>query len=334
MKQSSLDKANAQFWNELCGSSMARHIGIKDHSRESLRRFDQFFFDYYPFLLPMLRPERLANLRVLEIGLGYGTLGQKLAEVARSYTGLDLAPNAVQMMRHRLTMCGRPGQAVQGSALEMPFPDSSFDFVVSIGCFHHTGNLQRCLDETFRVLVPGGSAFVMAYNKFSTRQWLQYPGETLRAAVDELFGPLPEGPTENQELVASARDLVGKLFRFLTQTETPTEQVGPALQAMLQVFLGSRGGDELSAERRAAYDANTAGEAAPETALSSIAQLRRMLHRFESLTFFKQNAESLNFQGKIIAQRDNLLPTLGRMLGLDIYFEARKSRVEEGRHAA
>lgn len=313
---------------------MARHIGIKDHSQESLRRFDQFFFDYYPFLLPLLRPERLANLRVLEIGLGYGTLGQKLAEVAGSYTGLDLASNPVQMMRQRLTMCGRPGQVVQGSALEMPFPENSFDFVVSIGCFHHTGNLQRCLDETFRVLVPGGSAFVMAYNKFSIRQWLQCPGETLLAAVDELFGPLPEGPPENQELVKSARDLVGKLFRYLTQTETPTEQVGSALQAMVRLFFGTAGGDELSAERRAAYDANMAGEAAPETALSSIAQLRRMLHRFESLTFFKQNAESLIYQGKIVAQRDNLLPTLGRLLGLDIYFEARKSRVEEGRHAA
>src|SRR5262249_1904877 len=155
-----------------------------------------------------------------------------------------------------LRMCGRPGQAVQGSALDMPFPDGSFDLVVSIGCFHHTGNLQRSLDETFRVLAPGGSAFVMVYNKFSIRQWLQWPGETLLAAVEELFGPLPGGLPENQELVITVRDLVGKLFRFLTQTETPTDEVGPALQALLRVFFGARGGDGLSVQCRAAYDTN------------------------------------------------------------------------------
>src|SRR3954466_7241161 len=94
--------------------------------------------------------------RVLEIGLGYGTLSQKLAEHARSYRGLDIAAKPVAMVNHRLRMSGPAGRAVQGSALAMPFPDSSFDFVVSIGCFHHTGNLQRCLDESFRVLAPGG----------------------------------------------------------------------------------------------------------------------------------------------------------------------------------
>ena len=70
MNQSDIDRANARFWNELCGSGLARHLNITDHSPESLRRFDEAFFDFYPYLLPLLRPERLAGRRVLEIGLG------------------------------------------------------------------------------------------------------------------------------------------------------------------------------------------------------------------------------------------------------------------------
>ena len=61
----------------------------------------------------------------------------------------------------------------------MPFPDRSFDCVVSIGCFHHTGNVWRCLSETARVLKPGGTAIIMLY-KFSLRQWLRRPGKTFR----------------------------------------------------------------------------------------------------------------------------------------------------------
>ena len=333
-KQSAIDGANARFWNELCGSGLARHIGLKDQSPASLRRFDQAFLDLYPYVMPMLKPERLAGRRVLEIGLGYGTIGQKLAEHAGEYTGLDIAANPVQMMNDRMSIQGLRGKAVQGSALEMPFPDGSFDFVLSIGCFHHTGNVQRCLDETYRVLAPGGSAFVMLYNQFGLRQWMRWPKETLHSFVDELFGPPAGGTPETVEVTQTVREFVGKMYRVLTQTETPTAEVGPALRAIVGVLLGGPKSGELTAEQRAAYDANKTGEAAPETVLSSINQLRRMLHRFEAVTFSKHNADPLIIQGKLVADRPDLLPTLARVLGLDIYFEARKGTAQEVRDAA
>lgn len=77
---SDIDKANAEFWNELCGSYMAKELGIEDHSIESLRRFDQAYLDYYPYLLRHVRPERMNGKKVLETGLGYGTLGQEIVE--------------------------------------------------------------------------------------------------------------------------------------------------------------------------------------------------------------------------------------------------------------
>ena len=79
--QAAIDKMNSEFWNELCGTGLAKHLGITDHSPESLQRFDEGYFGMYPYLLPIIKPERAASKDVLEIGLGYGSLGQKLAEL-------------------------------------------------------------------------------------------------------------------------------------------------------------------------------------------------------------------------------------------------------------
>jgi SAM-dependent methyltransferase len=189
------DRANAKFWDELCGTTFARQLGISDRSIESLERFDQAYMDLYPYLLKRVPVGRMQGKKVLEIGLGYGTLGQKIAEAGADYTGLDIAPGPVAMMNHRLAMQGLGGRAIQGSMLECPLTDASLDCVVSIGCFHHTGNVARCIDETWRVLKPGGYAYLMVYNAFSYRQWIKWPGHTLRAAL----APAGGGPaTESQ----------------------------------------------------------------------------------------------------------------------------------------
>lgn len=190
-----IDRANAKFWDELCGTTFARRLGISGRSVESLRRFDQAYMDLYPYLLERVPIGTMRGKKVLEIGLGYGTLGQKIAEAGADYTGLDIAAGPVGMMNHRLAMQGLAGRAIQGSMLECPLPDASLDCVVSIGCFHHTGNVARCIDESWRVLKPGGSAYLMVYNAFSYRRWIKWPLHTLRAARAPANGGLA---TESQ----------------------------------------------------------------------------------------------------------------------------------------
>ena len=184
MSSPAIDEANARFWNELCGTTMAKSFGATDRSPESLRRFDRGYLNLYPYLLRRVPVAAMRGKKVLEIGLGYGTLGQKIAEAGAEYTGLDIAQGPVGMMNHRLQMQGLPGRAVRGSMLECPLPDASMDCVVSIGCFHHTGDLARCIDETWRVLKPGGAAYLMVYNRFSYLRWIKWFRLTLRAALE------------------------------------------------------------------------------------------------------------------------------------------------------
>ncbi|MBI5816650.1 MAG: class I SAM-dependent methyltransferase [Nitrospinae bacterium] len=272
--QEGTDKANRDFWNELCGSNAARALGIKDHSPESLKRFDDYYLGFYPYLPQIIRPNELKGRKVLEVGLGYGTVGQKIAERGARYTGMDIAEGPVRMMRGRLRVQGMNGRAIQGSMLDAPFASASMDAVVSIGCFHHTGNLRKCLEETRRILKPGGVAVIMVYNQFSLRQWINWPGGNLRAL---------------------ARD-----------------------------FGVGRGPETASEDQKKAYDAGGGGEAAPETVFSSISQLNKMLSGFSRVTFRKENCDDLYLRGRLVAPRHRLLPTLGRLMGLDIYIRAVK----------
>lgn len=176
--QARIGKTNAQFWNELCGSRLAHSVGMREVSPKNLCRFDDAYMAFYPYLWEYVVNEELEGKKILEIGLGYGTLfGQVLALGDCEYYGVDIAKGPVAMMRYRLTQLGRGGQErVQvASALDIPYKDACFDYVYSIGCLHHTGNLPRAIQEVYRILKRGGRAVVMLYNRHSFRQWVHIP---------------------------------------------------------------------------------------------------------------------------------------------------------------
>jgi ubiquinone/menaquinone biosynthesis C-methylase UbiE len=261
--QQKVDARNAAFWDELCGTSLAQTIGVTDRSPESLRRFDDAYMDLYPYLPGQLRAPRRPGEPLLEIGLGYGTVSQRLAEAGFGYHGLDIAAGPVEMVRQRLRMldvAGAERRVVQGSALEIPHPDATFGHVVSIGCLHHTGDLPKAVAEVHRVLAPGGTAMVMLYNRHSLRQLV------LRWQAVARRGRLAE------------------------------EQV------------------------RAAYDANSGGEAAPATVFVTARQVREELFA----PFAEVRVERHNFDPMLWLSRERALPTVARVLGLDLYIHARK----------
>lgn len=187
-RQADIDARNSKFWDELCGSSLAQHLGVTDSSPASLAKFDDWYMRFYPYLDRHVPPAEMKGKKVLEVGLGYGTLSQRIAAAGADYRGLDIAAGPVHMVNHRLQQMGLGGKAVQGSMLECPFPDGEFDWVVAIGCFHHTGNLQRALDEAWRVLKPGGRAMVMVYYAYSYRRWAYERNTTWRHFLTDKFG--------------------------------------------------------------------------------------------------------------------------------------------------
>lgn len=181
-----LSEKNARFWDEPCGSHLASTLGIKEFTSDSLSRFDDNYFDYYDYLKDHIAPYARPGIEALEVGLGFGSVGQYLAEAGCAYTGMDIAAAPVEIMNARLALHGLPGQALRGDFLANDFEDGRFGLVVSIGCLHHTGDLPRAIDEVERLLAPGGTAVIMLYNRFSYRQWQKDFAGTLAGAVKSL----------------------------------------------------------------------------------------------------------------------------------------------------
>jgi ubiquinone/menaquinone biosynthesis C-methylase UbiE len=93
---------------------------------------------------------------VLEVGSGRGGGARYLAEAFEpaSYTGLDLASNAVVLANK---IHARPNlKFVQGSAESLPQASDSIDIVMNVESSHAYGNVAQFLSEVKRVLKPGG----------------------------------------------------------------------------------------------------------------------------------------------------------------------------------
>lgn len=102
------------------------------------------------------------NARVLDVGSGAGQLARLLArrrEVA-AVTGIDLSDAMVHQAREAAEVAGVNATFLQVDAVQMPFPDASFEVVVSTLSLHHWDDPRAVLREIRRVLVPGGQAYI------------------------------------------------------------------------------------------------------------------------------------------------------------------------------
>jgi SAM-dependent methyltransferase len=106
-----------------------------------------------------------AGGRVLDVGCGPGHLSIRLArEHGLEVTGLDLDPAMIERAQANAERLeaeggGRPSFLV-GDVAALPFPDGSFDLVVSTLSMHHWEDPSAALAEIARVLRPGGRALI------------------------------------------------------------------------------------------------------------------------------------------------------------------------------
>jgi len=103
--------------------------------------------------------------RVLEVGCGPGHLSTRLArEHGLDVTGLDLDPAMIGRARANAERVGegfgRLPSFLVGDAASLPFPDGSFDLVVSTLSMHHWADPTAGMAEIGRVLGPGGKALI------------------------------------------------------------------------------------------------------------------------------------------------------------------------------
>ena len=138
----------------------------KPEAQQVPRRSFSEFQEYrrIPSLLMLIRELKLF-LRdcssVLDIGCG-GGLDSMMAAIMTGPTGrvvgVDLSPEMVARARHNLESAALENVMFHDSvsAEALPFPDSSFDAVVSNGVFNLVPDKIKAVSEVFRVLKPDG----------------------------------------------------------------------------------------------------------------------------------------------------------------------------------
>lgn len=103
--------------------------------------------------------------RVLEVAPGPGYFSIELAKLGPyTITGLDLSHSFVRMAAGKAAAAGVDVNFVQGSASKMPFPQSSFDFLLCRAAFKNFADPVGALQEMARVLRPGGRGLLIDMN--------------------------------------------------------------------------------------------------------------------------------------------------------------------------
>lgn len=94
--------------------------------------------------------------RVLDVACGTGNLAIPAARTGAQVTGIDIAPNLVEQAQAWAHAEGLTISVEEGNAEQMPYPDASFDVVVSMFGAMFAPRPDEVATELGRVCHPGG----------------------------------------------------------------------------------------------------------------------------------------------------------------------------------
>lgn len=105
--------------------------------------------------------------RLLDVGCGNGAQTVRFLPFFKKVIGIDVVPEHIDAFQRILNeQSTNHGQALLYDGHRIPFPDASFDVVVSIETLEHVQDEQRILGEIRRVLKPEGTLIVSVPNKW------------------------------------------------------------------------------------------------------------------------------------------------------------------------
>ncbi len=220
----------------------AAHDEIADGYRNFFTTVTNYAVD------PLLDAAAVApGMRVLDVATGPGVLASRAANRgASSVVGVDISPQMV-----RLATASYPGvEFRQGDAEDLPFPDRSFDAVLSNFGIGHFPRPERALGEFVRVVTQGG---VVAVSWWDVPARHRLNGIFFDAVNDAGACPPPELPvgppmfrfSDNQELSAALHSVglaeVGvRAFSFHHTLASPEEFWNGILGGTVRTSIGIR----------------------------------------------------------------------------------------------
>lgn len=119
-------------------------------------------------LMRRLLPIRLDKARILEIGSGVGTFILAGTKQGLRIDGIEPMKEIVEFTKNRLQEERIVADIRVGSGENLPYPDKTFDVVASFQVLEHVDDPKKVIEESLRVLRPGGYIFfnIPSYHSF------------------------------------------------------------------------------------------------------------------------------------------------------------------------
>ena len=144
--------------------------------------FDQIAGSWYNFRHRTIFKNELEELarrwqqgRLLNIGCGHGP---DFVPFKNSFElhGIDLSSKMLEMARKYASKFNLDVSLVEADARCLPYADGTFDYGIAVASYHHIDEIEgrfQAFCELYRVLRPGGEAFITVWNRWQPRFWFK-----------------------------------------------------------------------------------------------------------------------------------------------------------------
>ena len=136
-------------------------------------KFGYWYKEVYEFL------ENCNGNRMLDVGCGIGCDIMEMFNRKFNVHGIDLSPVAIDLAKQYFKLVGVDPDVDErvnirvGDAENLPYSDNFFDCVHS-GVLQHTVSTKTGINELYRVLKPGGRAFILLYHRHSLNYFVHW----------------------------------------------------------------------------------------------------------------------------------------------------------------
>ncbi len=175
------------------------------------------------------------GMRILDVGCGTGTLtllAQRTHPEAE-LVGIDPDPQVLTRARIKAASAGVSIAWDEGSATNLPYPDRSFDRILSSLVLHHLARPERqaAFGEMLRVLRPGGQCHLVDFGP---------PRNLAMRIIAAMLRPLEEAADHFDGLLPKQMEEAG--FASVVETARFDTALGPLalLRAMKPAETGHR----------------------------------------------------------------------------------------------
>ena len=103
--------------------------------------------------------------RALDVGCGGGLLAEEFAQIGCQVTGIDPSVSSIDAARAHALQMGLSINYRVGVGEALSFEDAAFDIVYCCDVLEHVGDPAKVIEESARVLKPGGVFFFDTINR-------------------------------------------------------------------------------------------------------------------------------------------------------------------------